>query len=106
PAALGFLLRMVFLGVAIRYLSNSRSRAGPFVLGLIIGVAIFEKLSATVLLGPLAVVLLADARSRSIAGFARAAYGVALGASPAIAVNLYSLISSSQLLALTAVDTT
>ena len=58
------------------------------------------------LLGPLAVVLLADPRSRRLAGWVRAAAGVALGASPAIAVNLYSLISSSQLLALTAVDTT
>ena len=106
PAALGFLLRMIFLGAAIRYLTSRASAAGPFLLGLIVGVAIFEKLSATVLLGPLAVVLLADPRSRSIAGFARATAGVALGASPAIAVNLYSLISSSQLLALTAVDPT
>jgi hypothetical protein len=106
PAALAFMIRMVFLGAAIRHFATARPLRSAFLLGLIVGVAMFEKLSSTVLLGPLVVFLFAHPRTRSIRALCVAATGVALGALPVIIVNLHSLITSFTLLALTAVDTT
>jgi hypothetical protein len=106
PAALAFFLRMIFVGIAVRQLTGSRGRWGPFVLGLIVGIAIFEKLSSAILAGALAVVLLARSDTRSVRALAQAAAGVCLGALPVIAVNVYSLATASTLIALSSVDMT
>ena len=106
PVALGFSLRMTLIGLATRQLSGTRRQWGPFLLGLVVGIAIFEKLSATVLLGPLAVILWADSQTRSPRAVAQARRGLAVGALPVIAVNVYSLATTSTLTALTAIDTT
>ena len=100
PATLAFLLRMIFIGVWLRQQENPRRRATAFVLGLIVGIGIFEKLSSAVLLGPLAVMLLADSRTRSISEIAYALAGVFIGALPVFAVNIHSLVMESRLLAL------
>lgn len=106
PAALAFLLRMILIGVAVRHLTGSRSRWTPFLLGIIVGFAIFEKLSSAILMGPLAIILLADPASRSVRAVLRAATGVFVGALPVILVNLHSLVTTSTLLALSSLDMT
>jgi len=106
PVALGFLLRMVLLGLAVRHLTGARRSWSPFLLGLVTGIAIFEKLSSAVLLGPLAIVLLADPASRTVRSVVQTVAGLVAGALPAIAVNLHSLLTTSSLVALASLDTT
>jgi hypothetical protein len=106
PVALGFLLRMLLLGLAVRHLTGARRSWSPFLLGLVTGIAIFEKLSSAVLLGPLAIVLVADPASRTVRAVVQTLAGLVAGALPAIAVNVYSLLTTSSLVALASVDTT
>jgi hypothetical protein len=105
PVALAFLLRMIFIGVWLKHLDRSQRDGASFLLGMIVGVAMFEKLSSTVLVGPLAMILLMDCRSTVArnAGFAVA--GILVGSLPVIAVNIYSLLVESRLLALSATFT-
>jgi len=106
PVALGFLLRMMLAGLGLRQLTGSRGPWSAFLLGLITGIAIFEKLSSAVLLGPLIIMLLADPASRTVRSALQALAGLVAGALPAIAVNLHSLVTTSSLVALASVDTT
>jgi len=92
PVALAFLLRMLFIGAWLRSVVSSDKRATPMLLGLIVGIAIFEKLSSIVLLCPLAIILLTDPRTKSTRGIFRAIVGVFLGMLPVIGANAYWLI--------------
>jgi hypothetical protein len=106
PVALGFLLRMMFAGLGLRQLTGTRGPWSPFLLGLITGIAIFEKLSSAVLLGPLLIMLGADAASRTVRSALQALAGLVVGALPVIVVNFHSLVTTSSLVALASVDTT
>lgn len=105
PAALGFFLRMVLVGVWIRHQTTHRPRLSAFALGLIVGVAIFEKLTALVLLGPLALMLISDRRTRSLRVTASALAGLCVGVLPVIASNLYWLATEHTLLVASSFDT-
>ncbi len=106
PAALAFLLRMLLIGVFVRQATGARGRWGPLLLGLIVGIAAFEKLSSMILLAPLAIMLIADPTTRDLRSLIQAAAGGAIGALPVIVVNLYSLLTSGRLLALASADVT
>jgi hypothetical protein len=105
PVALAFLLRMMFIGVWLKHLGRPQHDHAFFVLGAIVGVAIFEKLSSTVLVGPLAMILLMDRRSRLLRTSAFALAGIFFGSLPVIAVNIHSLAVESRLFALSATFT-
>jgi hypothetical protein len=105
PAALGFFLRMILIAIWLRRETGQPRPAGSFVLGLIVGVAIFEKLTSLVLVGPLAMMLLVDRRTRSMRDAASAAAGLLIGALPVIAANLYWLATERTLLVASSYDT-
>lgn len=96
PVALAFLLRMLFIGTWLRSMGVPGKRASPMLLGLIVGIAIFEKLSSIVLLFPLAIILLAEPRTRSTRKIASAAIGAFFGALPVIAAHIYWLLVERQ----------
>jgi hypothetical protein len=104
PAALGFFLRMILVGVWLRHQTTQRPRMISFALGLIVGVAIFEKLTAIVLLGPLALMLVSDRRTRSLRDAVCALAGLCVGALPVIASNLYWLATEHTLLVASSID--
>lgn len=105
PAALGFFLRMVLLGLWLRYHAPSNRGRGSFVLGVIVGIAIYEKLTSIVLLGPLAMMLLANPQTRSLRHAAYAAIGIGIGALPMIGANLYWLATHHTLMVASSIDT-
>jgi hypothetical protein len=99
PVALAFLLRMLFLGLWVRW-SNHLTRTRCAVLGLLVGVAIFEKLSSAVLIAPLAIMLLPRSDVPWLKRFCYAAGGVLVGTMPVIAANIYWVVHHGELLAL------
>ena len=90
PVAIAFFLRMLFLGFWLRQIdSPSGGVSSCFWLGVIAGIAAFEKLSSLVLLLPLSLAILTPlrrtpARQRVVV----AGLGALLGFLPLIAVNL------------------
>ena len=99
PVSLAFLLRMLFLGLWVRSvfdIDGSRHRTW-FWMGLFVGISIFEKLSSTVLLGPLAICLLTS-RGVSARRVANVLTGLFLGVLPVLAINVVTLVTQSLLL--------
>src|SRR5205085_2081570 len=100
PVALAFLLRMLFLGLWVRW-SGQLTRARCAVLGLLVGIAIFEKLSSAMLIAPLAIMLVQRSDVPWLKRFCYAAGGVLIGTMPVIAANIYWFVHHGELLALT-----
>ncbi|HEX2223537.1 MAG TPA: hypothetical protein VHN15_04955, partial [Thermoanaerobaculia bacterium] len=101
PVNLSLVLRLVLLGLWLRGAASPRPSAwNTFWLGALVGIAVFEKLSACLLVLPLAAMVLADRRRRRRSHFLAAAAGVALGAAPLAAVNAASLLMTRELLSL------
>jgi hypothetical protein len=99
PVALAFLLRMLFLGMWVRQVDRPERSRNWFLLGLIVGVSVFEKLSSLVMLAPLCIcAVMTPGFSRRRAWYVCG--GLAIGSSPVVFVNLYTLLSQSYLLAL------
>lgn len=100
PVAISLVLRLLLLGLWMRGEAGEgepplRNTAA---LGALAGFAIFEKLSAVVLVPALAVLLLGSARRRSRRHLLAATAGLALGASPLAIVNLVSFLFWGQIL--------
>lgn len=103
PVALALLLRLAILAVWLLEWDASRMSARwSFLMGLLLGVAVFEKLSSVVVALPVVAAFLLDRRRRSprlaIAGLG----GGLIGGLPLIAVNLHSWNATRQAISLTA----
>lgn len=93
PVALSFMIRIIMIGVFLRWeFSGSASALYPFFLGLLLGLAVYEKLSSVVLILPILIMLLNE-RSRSRRNFAHAFAGFLMGASILVSSNLFTLVS-------------
>jgi hypothetical protein len=102
PVALALALRLGFAGVWIASARNP-TRVGSFIGGLIVGLAIFEKLSAVVLLIPFSIFLF-GVRGRFREGGVPALLGFVSGIIPLLVVNLASLRRGAGLISLSAVQ--
>ncbi len=100
PVAISLVLRLLLLGLWIRGEAGEGEPPlrNTVALGALAGFAVFEKLSALVLVPVLAILLLGSARRRSRRHLLAAAAGLALGASPLAIVNLVALLFRGQLL--------
>jgi hypothetical protein len=102
PVALGLALRLLLIGVWLRCAlapgpPSLRSTIG---LGALVGLALFEKLHAVVLLVPLAIMLAAWGREGAGRRALAALGGLSLGATPLAFVNLLSLVRDGSLISL------
>jgi hypothetical protein len=101
PVALAFSLRLLLIGVWLDASPlEAPGRRHAFALGLLTGVASFEKLSSAVLLIPLAILVLGDPRFRDRVRLTWCAAGLALGFSPLVAVNVASFRAGGSLISL------
>ena len=98
PVALSLGLRLAFLGLWIA-LDSEPTQAKGFLAGFIVGIAIFEKLSAVVLIIPFSL-LLWSLRRRSRGVLNTAVTGFVLGTLPLLLVNLASYIRGAGLISL------
>lgn len=99
PVAVSLVLRLAFLGV---WMGSEAGEEGPsarssLVLGALAGFAVFEKLSAVVLLPPLAILVLASPGRRAPRHLLAAGAGLALGILPLALANAGSLVLQGQL---------
>ena len=94
-------LRLMFVGIWIARELDSRS---PYLkaslLGLVIGIAIFDKLSAVVLLLPLVIMLWSSIHPVRTGTCVAVMAGLLLGTSPLIAANLWSYLTAGSLISL------
>jgi hypothetical protein len=98
PAALALLLRLVLLAVWIR--GEGQAQTPPrssFLLGLIVGVGVFEKLSNAVLIATLPLLIGLSPRRRTKRHMASLVAGLAVGLLPVAAVNVYTLVTEGRL---------
>jgi hypothetical protein len=99
PAALSLSLRLLFMAVWIHGATQDRAPARNFfLLGCLVGLAVFEKLIALVLLAPLILIVVCSVNRRSLRHYLACMAGVAVGAVPLILANLYSWVSSGNLI--------
>lgn len=101
PVNLSLVLRLVLLGLWLRGAASPRPSVwNTLTLGALVGLTVFEKLSACLLVLPLAAMVLADRRRHRRSHVLAAAAGVALGAAPLAAVNAASFFMTGELLSL------
>ncbi|MCA1553441.1 MAG: glycosyltransferase, partial [Chloroflexi bacterium] len=92
PTALALLLRLLFLATWLaREMRPSRSGLKSFVLGLLVGVAIFEKLSSLVLLVPLALMSFVGVRQDARINRRAVLLGLPAGCAPLVLTNATGL---------------
>jgi hypothetical protein len=96
PTVVALSLRCAFLAVWLR--TPALSARAAFGLGLIAGLAIFEKLSSVVLLAPLALALLGAPRQQVAFGL----LGLCLGALPLAVINAHTWLDGGVLISLVA----
>ena len=102
PSALGLLLRLTFLGVWVAGTGRTPpSPASTAVLGLLVSLAVFEKLASVLLLIPLGLAFALDPGRRSMAHWRAGAAGALIGALPLVAANLASLVQRGEAVSLT-----
>lgn len=100
PVALALCLRLAFLGAWLSIELSDAADWKHFAAGLIVGVAVFEKLSSVVLLIPFGILMLASRRrtwSACIAGF----LGLLTGSLPLLLVNAASVAKGRGFISLT-----
>ena len=90
PVVLALLLRASLLALWLRAETCRPERVLPLTagMGVVVGLAIFEKLSSVALVAPLALLLLSSRRERGAARWTAAAAGLAVGIAPLVLVNL------------------
>jgi hypothetical protein len=105
PSALGMLLRLTFLGLWVAGSGRlAPSPASTAILGLVVGLAVFEKLSSVLLVLPLALACLADPRRRARAHWLAGAAGLLAGALPLVAANALTLVEQGAAVSLSEAD--
>jgi len=99
PTALALFFRLLFISI---FLSGELEKSIPihnsFILGSLVGLSIFEKLSSVVLITPLVFILIISAKRRSISHWLSITMGFIIGLSPLIFVNLYTYTNQNGLL--------
>jgi hypothetical protein len=101
PLALAFLLRMAMIAVWLHGEASQAPRPGnTFALGVLAGLATFEKLSSCLLVLALAVMIVGDRKRRTRRHMAAALLGLATGALPLLLVNLGWLAKHGELISL------
>jgi hypothetical protein len=101
PVALAFLLRISMVAVWLRgEASDSPPPGNTFALGVLAGLATFEKLSSCLLVLALAVLIPGDRRRRTRGHLAAALLGLGAGALPLLLVNLGWLAKNGELISL------
>ncbi|MDQ5872751.1 MAG: hypothetical protein M3547_11180 [Acidobacteriota bacterium] len=99
PVALAFLLRLAMIALWLYGEASDPPRPGnTFALGVLAGLATFEKLSSSLLVLALAAMILGDRRRRSRRHLAAALLGLATGALPLVLVNLGWLAKKGELI--------
>lgn len=97
PVALSLAIRLALLGLWIgSEAGEAPTLRSSFGLGALVGLAMFEKLSALVLVPPLATMVLGSPRRRVPRHLLAAAAGLAAGALPLAAVHLGALLLRGQ----------
>ena len=103
PVALSLAIRILFCAVWVR--STEEPRPGhAFLLGLLSGIAVFEKLSAVVLFFPLALALAAERRGRRRSWLVSGGAGLAVGLIPLALANGISWARERSLISLADVE--
>ena len=101
PVALALLIRLLLIGLLLREHRNERGVArGNLLIGLLFGLAVFEKLSSVVLLAPIAICLALEPARRRLRPLRALALGVFAGSLPLIAVNCLSYAGSRTFISL------
>lgn len=90
---------MIFLALWVRWLGRPSAIRAAW-LGLLCGIAVFEKLSSIVLLVPLALFLGSDRPRRMLRFVPAAIAGFLIGALPVVVVNLQWLVTQRRLFSL------
>jgi len=110
PVALAFALRLLFLGVWLAGADaddgNPATLRNSAVLGLIVGVALFEKLSSIVLLVPLLLILFSRRHPTRKHHTLASGAGLFVGALPLILANVGSLVQRGTLISLAQIGAT
>jgi hypothetical protein len=107
PVALSLSLRLIFLAIWLSLAlseHNQLARVKYFVAGLVVGIAVFEKLSAVVLLAPLCLLILTTG-ARKAHAWMMGALGLAVGSLPLLFVNIGSEMRGAGLVSLSGVAT-
>jgi len=100
PTALALALRLIFLAVWLHGEKLSRGTStNVFVLGALVGLSIYEKLSSVVLLAPLYLILLTRP-SRSVRAWAIAHAGLFAGTLPLLMANACTWVGGHGLISL------
>jgi len=103
--AFALAMRLLLVGIWMAREMDSRSASlKALLLGVIVGVAIFDKLSAVVLLAPVGLMLGFSIHPLRIRTGVAALAGLAVGTSPLIAANLWSYLKYGGLISLGDVD--
>ncbi|MGI8587111.1 MAG: hypothetical protein ACR2M0_05410 [Chloroflexia bacterium] len=101
PTALGLALRVLFIAVWIRRELDLHAHIrDDFLLGSLVGLALFEKLSAVVLLVPLVLLLILSLRPRTRHHWLAGLAGFALGALPLLVANGWSYLHGEGVISL------
>lgn len=104
PVALAVALRLVLIGVWLRGAASPvPSLANSFALGLLVGVAVFEKLSSIVLLLPLAVFVWPRAGA-TVRHLGAVGVGLLVGAAPLVVLNAASWALRGQVISLSSLE--
>jgi hypothetical protein len=101
PVALAFLLRLATIALWLHGEASDPPQPGnTFAIGVLAGLATFEKLSSFLLVLALAAMILGDRRRRSRRHLAAALLGLTTGALPLLLVNLGWLAKKGELISL------
>src|SRR6185369_10158830 len=101
PVALALALRLALLALWVRAWSREHARPyESFAMGLLLGLAVYEKLSSVVLVVPVAAAFLFDGRRRHLRHLALCLLGGLAGAAPLVVVNVHSWVTTHALVSL------
>lgn len=104
PTALALFLRLLFIGIWIHGETRERTPASnSFLLGALVGIAVFEKLSSVVLVLPLLIIFLFSPIRRRMSHVLACIAGGILGGIPLILVNLSTFVKYGFLISLESV---
>jgi hypothetical protein len=104
PTALGLLFRLILIATWIHGETGNFTSAGnTFLLGSVVGIAIFEKLSSVVLIVPLILILVLSRGRRSVRHGLACIAGLTVGGMPLILANMATLLTNRSLISLNGV---
>ncbi|MBU0677811.1 MAG: glycosyltransferase family 39 protein [Verrucomicrobia bacterium] len=104
PSALSLSFRLVFLALwLLQERSDRPARSLYFLMGALIGIAVFEKLSSFVLIIPLIIALVMPKQIGRLTRICWSGAGAIFGFMPLVAVNVLSYVRSGNLISLSEV---